>query len=114
MGAVERERFVPAEARPLAYVDRAVALGDGRFLPAPAMLGQLLTELLPKRGQRALVVGAGTGYSAAVLAAMGARRDRARMRRLRSPRRRASLALRLVEGPLAEGCGRRLRPTTSS
>jgi protein-L-isoaspartate(D-aspartate) O-methyltransferase len=71
MGKVEREKFVPADARPLAYVDRALALGGGRFLSAPAALGQLLTQMMPERGQRALVVGAGTGYSAAVLSAMG-------------------------------------------
>ena len=71
MAAVERERFVPDQSRPLAYVDRAVPLGGGRFLAAPAVLGQLLTQMQPERGQRALVVGAGTGYSAAVLAEMG-------------------------------------------
>lgn len=71
MGTVPRERFVPDDVRPLAYTDRAVAIGDGRFLPAPAVLGQLLTQMMPERGQRALVVGAGTGYSAAVLAHMG-------------------------------------------
>ena len=71
MGEAPRENFVPAVARSLAYADRAVPLGDGRFLSAPATLGQLLTEMMPLRGQRALVVGAGTGYSAAVLAAIG-------------------------------------------
>jgi protein-L-isoaspartate(D-aspartate) O-methyltransferase len=71
MGAIQRERFLPSHTRPLAYVDRAVAIGDGRFLAAPAVLGQLLTQMKAERGQRALVVGAGTGYSAAVLSAMG-------------------------------------------
>jgi protein-L-isoaspartate(D-aspartate) O-methyltransferase len=71
MGAIQRERFLPSHTRPLAYVDRAVAIGEGRFLPAPAVLGQLLTQMKAERGQRALVVGAGTGYSAAVLSAMG-------------------------------------------
>jgi protein-L-isoaspartate(D-aspartate) O-methyltransferase len=71
MGAVEREAFVPAEVRPLAYVDRSLALGDGRFLAPPAVLGQLLTQMAPVPGERALVVGAGTGYSAAVLARIG-------------------------------------------
>lgn len=70
MASVPREDFVPDAVRPLAYVDRAVPLGGGRFLSAPAVLGQLLTQMMPERGQRALVVGAGTGYSAAVLAAM--------------------------------------------
>jgi len=71
MGSIERERFLPPSTRPLAYVDRSVAIGDGRFLSAPSVLGQLLTQMMPQRGQRALVVGAGTGYSAAVLAHIG-------------------------------------------
>src|SRR6476661_8745276 len=71
MGTVRREDFLPPETRALAYVDRAVLMGEGRFLPAPAVLGSLLTQMMPLRGQRALVVGAGTGYSAAVLATMG-------------------------------------------
>ncbi|HYX45408.1 MAG TPA: protein-L-isoaspartate O-methyltransferase [Sphingomicrobium sp.] len=71
MGKVAREDFVAPQARPLAYVDRAVPIGDGRYLPAPAVLGFLLTQMMPLRGQRALIVGAGMGYSAAVLAAMG-------------------------------------------
>jgi len=71
MGRVERERFLPDDVRPLAYADRAVAIGGGRFLPAPTVLGQLLTEMRAEPGQRALVIGAGTGYSAAVLAEMG-------------------------------------------
>ena len=71
MGRIERERFLPKPTRPLAYVDRSVMIGDGRFLPAPGVLGQLLSEMRPEPGQRALVIGAGTGYSAAVLSAMG-------------------------------------------
>lgn len=70
MGRVQREKFLPGHTRSLAYVDRAVAIGERRFLAAPAVLGKLLTQMLPTQGQRALVVGAGTGYSAAVLAAM--------------------------------------------
>jgi protein-L-isoaspartate(D-aspartate) O-methyltransferase len=71
MSLVPRERFVPDEQKPLAYVDRSVPLGEDRALPAPAVLGLLLTALAPVRGERALVVGAGTGYAAAVLKEMG-------------------------------------------
>jgi protein-L-isoaspartate(D-aspartate) O-methyltransferase len=71
MGSVPREKFLPRHTQPLAYVDRAVAMSAGRFLPAPAVLGQLLTQMMPEPGQHALIVGAGTGYSAAVLKAMG-------------------------------------------
>ncbi|MGH6659787.1 MAG: protein-L-isoaspartate O-methyltransferase family protein [Sphingomicrobium sp.] len=73
MATVPRERFVPDEARAIAYSDRSVPLGEGRALAPPAALGMLLEALLPAAGERALVVGAGTGYSAAVLAEMGLR-----------------------------------------
>ena len=71
MGKIAREKFLPPHTSPLAYVDRAVLMGEGRYLPAPAVLGSLLTQMMTVRGQRALVVGAGTGYSATVLEAMG-------------------------------------------
>ena len=71
MGAIERELFVPESSRPLAYVDRSVPLSGDRFLPAPAVLAQLLTQMMPQPGQSALVIGAGTGYSAAVLERIG-------------------------------------------
>lgn len=71
MSSVPREQFVPEHLRSVAYTDRALMLGDGRFISAPAVLGQLLVQMMPKRGQRALVIGSGTGYSAAVLTAMG-------------------------------------------
>jgi protein-L-isoaspartate(D-aspartate) O-methyltransferase len=71
MARVERERFLPSHTRPLAYVDRAVAIGDNRFIAAPAVLGQLLTQMMPRPGQRALVVAAGTGYSARILSEIG-------------------------------------------
>jgi protein-L-isoaspartate(D-aspartate) O-methyltransferase len=101
MGRVPREKFLPSHTRPLAYVDRAVGLGGGRFLPAPAVLGQLLTQMMPERGQRALVVGAGTGYSAAVLDAIGlevtAVESAPELVAARGP------DAKLVEGPLEEG-----------
>lgn len=71
MSTVPREQFVPEEQKPLSYVDRSIPLGEGRALPAPAVLGLLLTALAPVPGERALVVGAGTGYAAAVLSEMG-------------------------------------------
>jgi protein-L-isoaspartate(D-aspartate) O-methyltransferase len=102
MGEVEREKFLPRETRPLAYVDRAVAMGHGRFLAAPAVLGSLLTQMMPERGQRALVVGAGTGYSAAVLGVMGLEVTALES----SPELAATareLGINTVEGPLADG-----------
>jgi protein-L-isoaspartate(D-aspartate) O-methyltransferase len=102
MGSIEREKFLPRETRPLAYVDRGVAIAAGRFMSAPAVLGQLLTQMMPEVGQRALVIGAGTGYSAAVLAAMGLD-----VVALESSPELAStareLGVNVIEGPLEAG-----------
>jgi len=102
MGKIARERFLPPETRPLAYVDRAVSIGNGRFLVAPAVLGSLLTQMKPERGQRALVVGAGTGYSAAVLEAMGLAVTALESSSELSAISRES-GLEIVEGPLDSG-----------
>ena len=71
MARIERERFAPESARALAYFDRPLTVGQGRSMMPPAALGRLLTEAAPTAGQRALVVGSGTGYSAAVLTEIG-------------------------------------------
>jgi protein-L-isoaspartate(D-aspartate) O-methyltransferase len=71
MAAVEREQFVPEAARALAYFDRPLKLNEPRAMMPPAALGRLLSELAPKPGERALIVGSGTGYSAALLQQIG-------------------------------------------
>jgi protein-L-isoaspartate(D-aspartate) O-methyltransferase len=71
MASVPREAFVPASSVASAYIDRMVSLGGSRMLSPAASLGRMLTELRCRKGERILVVGAGSGYSSAVLAAMG-------------------------------------------
>jgi protein-L-isoaspartate(D-aspartate) O-methyltransferase len=68
MGEVAREHFLPPEKASLAYADLVVPLSAKRDLNSPMALGRLLTELAPQRSERALVIGAATGYSAAVMA----------------------------------------------
>lgn len=70
MGELPRERFVPAAMRHRAYADEAVPLGSGRAMMTPMVLGRLIQLALPQPGERALVLGAGTGYGAAILARM--------------------------------------------
>ena len=48
MNSVPREHYVPEDSRPLAYADRSLPLGGGRFMAAPAVLGQLLTQMAPQ------------------------------------------------------------------
>jgi protein-L-isoaspartate(D-aspartate) O-methyltransferase len=72
LGDLPRERFLPPPLRTRAYLDEDVSLPRGRALMEPMVLARLVQLLAPRPGARALVVGAGTGYGAAVLARMGA------------------------------------------
>lgn len=67
MSAVAREDFVPASARGHAYIDRAIALGEGRFLAAPVVQGMMLQEAAPAATDKALIVDGGSGYLAELL-----------------------------------------------
>jgi protein-L-isoaspartate(D-aspartate) O-methyltransferase len=76
MRRLPRERFLPPDvaegaALPLVYADADLPLGEGRVLMQPLVIARLLQLALPRAGERALVVGCGTGYGAAVLAACG-------------------------------------------
>lgn len=62
MGAVPREDFVPESARDVAYIDRAIPLGDGKFLAAPLVHGKMLAEAAPKTDDNVLVVESGSAY----------------------------------------------------
>jgi protein-L-isoaspartate(D-aspartate) O-methyltransferase len=76
MGEIARELFVPADQRLLAYIDRDIPLkeaGPGaRAMMEPAPLARLIQALDVGETDRVLVVGAGTGYSAAILARLAA------------------------------------------
>jgi protein-L-isoaspartate(D-aspartate) O-methyltransferase len=72
MRAVERHRFVPVTQAPFAYHDRALPIGLGQTISQPSLVA-LMTELLHVgKGARVLEVGTGSGYQAAILAALGA------------------------------------------
>ncbi len=73
MRRLPRERFLPHALVPLAYADEDVPLGNGRFMLEPMVLAKLLQAATLLEHERVLVVGAGTGYGAAVLAACGCR-----------------------------------------
>ena len=71
-GRVARERFVPAELAPLAYIDRPLVLAGLRRINPPLVTARLLVAADLAPGQRVLLVGAATGYAAALLAELGA------------------------------------------
>lgn len=64
--AVPREDFVPEARRPVAYADRAVALGDGAVLSPALTYGQMLTAAEPTAADSVLVIGNPGGYLAAL------------------------------------------------
>lgn len=73
MGRVPRERFVAADRAALAYQDRSIALGDGRTLNPPVSTAMLLDGAALKPSDSVLLIGAGSGYVAALLAGMVAK-----------------------------------------
>jgi protein-L-isoaspartate(D-aspartate) O-methyltransferase len=73
MRQLPRERFLPPGLAARAYIDQDVPLGGGRVLLEPMVIARLLQLTAVAAGERALVVAAGTGYGAALLAACGAR-----------------------------------------
>jgi protein-L-isoaspartate(D-aspartate) O-methyltransferase len=106
MGAVPRERFIPAERCALAYADTLVPLGHGRQLNPPMALGRMLTEARLRGGEKALVIGAATGYSAALLARLAGSVTALEEQPELAAFARAALAgsgVELIEGPLAQG-----------
>jgi protein-L-isoaspartate(D-aspartate) O-methyltransferase len=108
MRTLPREQFLPAAQAPLAYCDVDVPLGGGRVLMEPMAIARLVQLCAPVAGERALVVGAGVGYGAAVLAACGVRvvaleEDEALLALARPALASIAPGVALVAGPLAAG-----------
>ncbi len=109
-GAVPRERFVPEERCAMAYADALVPLGGGRELNPPMATARLLSEASPRGDERAMVIGAATGYSAALLERLAASVVAVEEDPRLADFARAALAgsaIKVVEAPLAEGWPRR-------
>lgn len=64
---VPRERFVPTAKRPQAYLDEHVQIAADRWLLPPMPIARMIQEVWPQASDNALVIGAGMGYSAALL-----------------------------------------------
>ncbi|MES2755275.1 MAG: protein-L-isoaspartate O-methyltransferase [Pseudomonadota bacterium] len=107
MAAVPREDFLPAADRPLAYRDTPVPLGPGRALNAPIATGRLLTEARIGARDRVPLIGAASGYTAAVVSQLAARVVAVEDDAALADTARTKLAgypeVTVVEGPLAEG-----------
>jgi protein-L-isoaspartate(D-aspartate) O-methyltransferase len=107
MRSLPRELFAPPNFASLAYIDEDLPLGHGRVMLKPLVIARLLQLARPRAGETALVVGSGTGYGAAILAACGVQ-----VTALESVPSLVEMArhaltdlasISLVQGPLAEG-----------
>jgi protein-L-isoaspartate(D-aspartate) O-methyltransferase len=72
MRELPRHRFVPPAMVARAHADADVPLPGGRVLLKPLVIARLVQLAAVRRGERVLVLAAGTGYGAALLAAIGA------------------------------------------
>lgn len=67
---VAREDHVPDALKATCHIDRALPLGNGRYLAAPVVHGMMLTEAAPAPEDKALIVSGGSTYLAALLRPM--------------------------------------------
>lgn len=104
MERIAREPFLPAERRAVAYTDRAVPLGNGRALNPPLTTALLLDAAEIGPGDRILIVGAATGYAAAIAQQLAGHVVAVESEpTLVEDARRNVPGLDLVVGPLKEG-----------
>lgn len=71
MREVPRHCFVQEALAMRAYDDTALPIGYGQTISQPYIVARMSELLQPEAGLRALEIGSGCGYQAAVLAAMG-------------------------------------------
>ena len=72
MRAVPRESFVPASLAKFAYEDGPLPIGKGQTISQPYIVAVMTQAALIKPGARALEIGTGSGYGAAVLSRIAA------------------------------------------
>jgi protein-L-isoaspartate(D-aspartate) O-methyltransferase len=70
LSAVSRHLFVPADQRADAYLDIALPIGCGQTISQPYIVALMTQALALRADSRVLEVGTGSGYQAAVLAAI--------------------------------------------
>jgi protein-L-isoaspartate(D-aspartate) O-methyltransferase len=70
LGEVPRHQFVPVDIRSQAYENRPLPIGYGQTISQPYIVAIMTDLISPKRGDKALEIGTGSGYQAAVLSSL--------------------------------------------
>lgn len=73
MRQVPRHAFVPPELIEFAYTDQPLGIGEGQTISQPFMVAAIAEGLALEGNERLLEVGAGSGYSAAVMSLLAAK-----------------------------------------
>jgi protein-L-isoaspartate(D-aspartate) O-methyltransferase len=103
MGEVRREDFVPESACGIAYIDRAIALGEGRYLAAPLVQGLMLQEARPAPADKALLVDGGSGYLAELLRPLvGSLETLSPADAVAATRKRGDFTLLMIDGAIEQ------------
>ncbi|PWF41318.1 protein-L-isoaspartate O-methyltransferase family protein [Massilia glaciei] len=68
---VKREDYVPAACKNLAFADTEIPLPGGEAMFTPKLEARILQEIMLKKHESVLEIGAGSGYMAALLAHKG-------------------------------------------
>ena len=106
---VRREAFVPRAARALAYLDAPVTVAQDRVLMEPMLFGNLVMRAGFDPADRVLLIGAASGYEAAVIARLASEVIAVESDPALAAAARTALAgegvgnVRVVDGPLADG-----------
>ena len=67
---VPRERFVSKNMQNLAYIDEDIHLSGGRFIVEAMVMARIIQTLALDASQSVMLIGAGTGYTAALLSSL--------------------------------------------
>ncbi|MCA9108013.1 MAG: protein-L-isoaspartate(D-aspartate) O-methyltransferase, partial [Planctomycetales bacterium] len=70
MQKTPRHEFVPVRYRDQAYTDSAIPIGESQTISSPFIVAYMTESLDPRPTDRVLEIGTGSGYQAAVLAAI--------------------------------------------
>ncbi|MEP3052074.1 MAG: protein-L-isoaspartate O-methyltransferase [Erythrobacter sp.] len=102
MNSVPREDFVPESVKAIAYIDRAVPVGDGDFLCPPVVHGKMLAEAAPTKDDRVLVINGGTSYFAELIRPLVADVQSIGAKDVLNQKGREKFSLIVVEGAIEE------------
>jgi protein-L-isoaspartate(D-aspartate) O-methyltransferase len=109
MLTLPRDKFVPAALVPLAYMDKDIEVGPGRYLMNARALAKLIQLAGVEAVDRVLEIGSGTGYVTALLAALAKEVVAVEPDGMLAARARSALAelkignAKVLEAPLQEG-----------